>query len=327
MRSCGSSASTGSADLLTTRSGASARLAAVGDTSKRERGVMSDTTESVTMAGARRAPSGPARVGDRPYRVGMIVPSSNVTMETEVPEVLNRHAAEHGASAQGFTFHSSRAVLHQVDAASLSAMVKESDRCARELADARVDVVAYACLIAIMAEGPGAHESAEARLSHTLEDAGCPCPVTSSAGALVRCLQGLGVRRIGIVAPYVRLLTDMVCGYLAGYGIEVVSSVSLEVADNIEVGRLDPAELVHHASSLELGDAEALVLSACVQMPSLPTLQAAGEAFGIPVVSAATATAAEVLALLGEEPTVSGSGAALGGALASSRSTGPAQDR
>ena len=30
-----------------------------------------------------------------------------------------------------------------------------------ELADARLDVVAYACLIAIMAAGPGAHEAAE----------------------------------------------------------------------------------------------------------------------------------------------------------------------
>ncbi len=28
-----------------------------------------------------------------PRRVGMIVPSSNVTMETEVPEVMSRHAA------------------------------------------------------------------------------------------------------------------------------------------------------------------------------------------------------------------------------------------
>ena len=65
-------------------------------------------------------------------------------------------------------------------------MVGESDRCARELADARVDVIAYACLIAIMAEGKGAHESSEARLKETLAAAGCNAPVTSSAGALVR---------------------------------------------------------------------------------------------------------------------------------------------
>ena len=28
-----------------------------------------------------------------PYRVGLIVPSSNVTMETEIPALLSRHPA------------------------------------------------------------------------------------------------------------------------------------------------------------------------------------------------------------------------------------------
>jgi maleate isomerase len=87
-----------------------------------------------------------------PHRVGLIVPSSNVTMETEIPALLSRHPA---LSRCGVTFHSSRAALHRVDAESLRRMVTESDRCARELADARLDVVAYACLIAIMAGGPG----------------------------------------------------------------------------------------------------------------------------------------------------------------------------
>ena len=96
----------------------------------------------------------------KPHRVGLIVPSSNVTMETEVPALLSRHPA---MAARAVTFHSSRATLHRVDPESLRRMVTESDRCARELADARLDVVAYACLIAIMASGPGAHEAEEER--------------------------------------------------------------------------------------------------------------------------------------------------------------------
>jgi maleate isomerase len=239
-----------------------------------------------------------------PRRVGMIVPSSNVTMETEVPELLGRHAGR-------FSFHSSRAVLHKVDAVSLRAMVGESDRCARELADARVDVVAYACLIAIMADGPGAHESAEARLAATLREAGCEVPVTSSAGALVRSLQRLDASSIGLVAPYMRPLTRRVCRYLAGYGIDVTTSVSLEVPDNVEVGRLDWRRLVDHALQLDLAGVEAVVISACVQMPSLPALADAEAALRLPVLSAATATASEILSLLGEDPVVAQAGAAL----------------
>jgi len=241
----------------------------------------------------------------------MIVPSSNVTMETEVPELMRRHERSATGAGQGFSFHSSRAVLHRVDAESLRKMVGESDRCALELADARVDVVAYACLIAIMAEGPGAHEASEARLARTLSGAGCEAPVTSSAGALVRSLQRLSAERVAIVAPYMRPLTDVVCAYLGSYGIDVVSSVSLEVPDNVDVGRLDPSRLPEHAAGLELAGVDAVVLSACVQMPSLSALHDASERLGLPVLSAATATAAEILVLLGEAPLVPDAGAAL----------------
>jgi maleate isomerase len=245
-------------------------------------------------AGGPAASSAPA---PRPRRIGLIVPSSNVTMETELPELLARTSPPGGAR---YTFHSSRAVLHQVDAQSLRQMAAESERCAREIADAQVDAVAYACLIAVMAEGPGAHEAAEARLAGALASGGSSAPVTSSAGALVRGLQRAGAARVAIVTPYVRPLTQLVIDYLAAYGIEVVSSVSLGVPDNLEVGRLDPGNLVAHARQLELAGADAVILSACVQMPSLPALAAARAEFGRPVLSAATATADELLMLLGD---------------------------
>jgi len=243
-----------------------------------------------------------------PYRIGLIVPSSNVTMETELPAMLARHPS---ATSPGFTFHSSRAVLHRVDAESLAKMAGESDRCARELADARVGVIAYACLIAIMAEGRGAHEASESRLSRTLAAAGSSTPVTTSAGALVRTLQRLEARRVALVAPYVKPLTQVVIDYLAAYDLEVVSAISLEVDDNLEVGRLDPGQLLGYAAQLEIAEADAIVLSACVQMPSLAAIEQVQAALGRPVLSAATATAHEVLALLGERPCLPGAGAAL----------------
>jgi maleate isomerase len=110
----------------------------------------------------------------------------------------------------------------------------------------------------------------------------------------------LGASRVAIVAPYLKPLTDLVVRYLAGYGIKVVDSVSLEVADNVAVGRLDPAQLTGHVRRLDLAAADALVLSACVQMPSLAVLDEVSRQTQVPVLSAATATAGEVLALLGE---------------------------
>ncbi len=85
----------------------------------------------------------------RPLRIGQIVPSSNVTMETEIPEIMRRHA-EHTGDVS-FTFHSSRMRMKTVAKDELAAMDAQSDRCALELSDAAVDVVGYACLSAAIA--------------------------------------------------------------------------------------------------------------------------------------------------------------------------------
>ena len=252
-------------------------------------------------------------MSNRTRRVGLIVPSSNTTMETEIPELLRRHGEQYGTSV---TFLSSRARLHTVDAESLARMVADSDRCAEELGDADVDVVAYACLVAVMAQGPGAHVEVEDRLRAVLAAGrSSTAPMTSSAGALVRTLTELGLRRVAVVAPYLPALTGLVVGYLEDAGISVADSVSLSVTDNCAVGRLDPANLRDHVARLDTTGVDGIVLSACVQMPSLPAVQAVEDALGLPVVTAATATTREILLALGLEPQVRDAGAALSTAV------------
>jgi maleate isomerase len=248
------------------------------------------------------------------YRVGLIVPSSNTTIETEVPEMLARRGRETG---ERFTFHSSRAVLHNVDPESLDRMVRDSDRCVSELADARVDAYAYACLIALMARGSGAHEQAEARIAEVASESGTPdAAVTTSAGALVRGLEALGARKVAVVTPYMPPLTQMAIDYLEGCGVDVTASKSLSVSDNVAVGRLDPANLPAIARELDTSEADAVILSMCVQMPSLASIDAAEQELGLPVLSAATATVYDLLTRLGLEPKVPGAGALLSGARA-----------
>ncbi|UWN50863.1 Maleate isomerase [Alcanivorax sp. ALC70] len=84
------------------------------------------------------------------YRIGQIVPSSNTTMETEIPAMLR---ARESRFPERFTFHSSRMRMHKVTPEELKAMNSQGARCAAELADARVDVMSTACLVAIMAQG------------------------------------------------------------------------------------------------------------------------------------------------------------------------------
>jgi maleate isomerase len=247
------------------------------------------------------------------YRVGLIVPSSNLTMETELPELLARREA--AVPGERFTFHSSRMRLTHVTPEGLRAMNAQTGRAAAELADAACDVVATACLVAIMAQGGRYHLDAEQEISSVLDAAGVPAPVVSSAGALLNALKTLGARRIGVVTPYMPALTDLVCGYIEDLEIDVVDRVSLSVPDNLAVARLDPLDLHEHHKRLDLTGCDALVLSACVQMPSLPAIAAVEREVGIPVLSAATATCFCVLRALGLPTGIPDAGRLLSGAV------------
>ncbi|MBU9664271.1 Asp/Glu racemase [Burkholderia multivorans] len=245
------------------------------------------------------------------YRIGQIVPSSNTTMETEIPAMLRLRET---IRPERFTYHSSRMRMKKVVKEELAAMDAESDRCAVELSDARVDVLGYACLVAIMAMGHGYHRVSQARLTEQTADNGARAPVLTSAGALVDALRVIGARRIVVVAPYMKPLTELVVDYIRNEGYDVIAYRALEIPDNLEVGRHDPARLPDIVKTLPYQDADAIVLSACVQMPSLPAVAKVEAMTGKPVITAAIATAYAMLRELDLEPIVPGAGALLSGA-------------
>ncbi len=229
------------------------------------------------------------------FRVGQIVPSSNTTMETEIPAMLR---AREALLPERFSFHSARMRMKHVTKEELARMDADSDRCALELSDARVDVLGYACLVAIMSMGRGYHRTSEARLrARTLENEGA-APVVTSAGALVEGLQALGAKKIAVLAPYMKPLTALVVDYLEHEGIEVLDALSLEISDNLEVGAQDPRAPIEISRRLNTANCDAVVISACVQMPSLASVQPVEDRLGLPVVSSSVCTTWRMLKAL-----------------------------
>jgi len=254
---------------------------------------------------------------NRNYRIGQIVPSSNTTMETEIPAMLR---AREAVEPERFTFHSSRMRMKNVTKEELEAMDADSDRCALELSDAHVDVLGYACLVAIMSMGNGYHRVSEKRLHQRTVENGGPAPVVTSAGALVDGLKVLGAKKVSIIAPYMKPLTKLVIEYIEHEGIEVIDSISLEIPDNLEVGARDPKAPAELWRKLNVNNVDAIVASACVQMPSLASIPLIEAASGLPVVSSSVCTTYQMLSKLNLKTTAPMAGALLAGKLGATAS-------
>jgi len=245
----------------------------------------------------------------RPLRIGQMVPSSNTTMETEIPAMLRARERLH---PERFTFHSSRMRMHRVTPEELAAMNREGLRCAAELSDARVDVMSTACLVAIMSQGLGYHREVETDFRRIAQENGnSETKVMTSAGALIHGLQKLGAKKISLLAPYMKPLTDKVVAYIENEGIEVIDRICFEIPDNHEVGARDPMRLLEDVKRLNVANADVVVLSACVQMQSIPAIQLAQDQLGIPVTSTSVCTVRNMLDLLGLPSATPGYGALL----------------
>lgn len=239
------------------------------------------------------------------HRIGLVVPSSNITVETEMPAILRRHP---GAE---FSFHSTRMRMHTVSPEGLKAMNAQRERCILEIGDASPEVILYACLVAIMVGGPDEHRRVEGAVAEQLATGGSEARIRSSAGALVEGLQALGAQRIALVMPYMKPLARQVVEYLEAEGFEIADWRALEVADNNEVGCIPGDRVMEAARSLDVTGLDALVISCCVQMPSLNLVQAAEDELGVPVLSAATAGAYSILRGLDLPVAIEGAGSLL----------------
>ena len=140
-----------------------------------------------------------------------------------------------------------------------------------------------------------------------------PTPREAAKQALVR-LKAMGAKKVSVLTPYMKPLTRLVVDYIEHEGIAVHDSLSLEIADNLEVGAQDPAAPAQIVQRLDTHGVDVVVISACVQMPSLASVQVAQDRLGIPVVSAAACTTWAMLKRLGLETRVPNAGALLSGA-------------
>ncbi len=156
-------------------------------------------------------------------------------------------------------------------------------------------VVAYACTSGATVIGPARVEALVRGAVRTAAVTDPLCAATAAFGAL-------GVRRIGLVSPYVAAVSAALRTELEAAGVAVVAFGSFEEQVEARVARIAPDSIA--AAALEIGsrdDVEAVFLS-CTNLRALDVIEAVERALGKPVVSSNQALAWQMARLAGIGP-------------------------
>ncbi len=227
----------------------------------------------------------PFKLGDfhledqRLRRLGMIVPASNTNAE---PDCLM-------LSPPGLTIHFTRSGGYDVEAIPDSDEMRRFARRALDqqlqlLVDGRVELIAYACTSATLADGP---EFDQAFCDEITAKSGLPAVTT--AGALVEAIRDLGAQRVAFTSPYVPRLVDESIEFIQHCGIEVVNQVSYKKElSSLEQNALTPEDAYRMGLKADHVGAEVLVIS-CTDYRALEAVPALEAALGKPVVTSNSA--------------------------------------
>src|SRR5271169_360233 len=111
-------------------------------------------------------------------RMGLIVPSLNVTIEPEFNAIAPRN----------ISIHATRLLLEKGEKKSLERMAKKTEEACDLLASARVDAIAYACTTGSLVKGESWEKDLVKRMNSRVS-----VPVITTAGAVVDALREMGL--------------------------------------------------------------------------------------------------------------------------------------
>ena len=225
-------------------------------------------------------------------RIGLLVPSSNTTVEPEFYRALPREV----------TLHTARLYLTQITPESILGMVEDLEVQSRLLASAEVDVVVLGATAPSFLKGLGYDREIIAKIA-----AATGKPATTTSTALIEALAHLGVKRVALGSAYDDKVNGIARAFIEASGVRVVNAAGLGLVDNLVVGRLAPETAFDLGRKVDHADADAIVL-ACTNWQTMDALERLEAAVGKPVVSTTQVSIWAALRMLGWRHPVGGFG-------------------
>jgi maleate isomerase len=205
-----------------------------------------------------------------PLRIGLIVPSSNTVMEPD----FHRHFADSIVST-------TRILLEQVTRdAELRMLEEDLPRAAQLIKTTAPDIVVFGCTSAGSLDGL----ASDGGIGNMLEQRTGAKAVTAIQAVLTQ-LRKNKPRKVAVFTPYLEDLTGSVARCVEEAGYATVKAAGMGIRDNLDIGRVSPAEIVHFVESQMEGTTADCVFLSCTNWRAVEVIEPLRKKLGIPVIS------------------------------------------
>ena len=111
-------------------------------------------------------------------------------------------------------------------------------------------------------------------------------PSLTTAGAILKALKTLGVKRIAMATPYTDVTNEKECGFMERHGFEVTAIKGLGMGGSLQkiqkISRVRSSEIQQHAKSVDSQKADALLIC-CTDFGSADVVETLEDELGKPV--------------------------------------------
>lgn len=224
----------------------------------------------------------------KPKRIGVLVPSTNTTVEADFQTF----------APEGVTFHSQRMWIPDGEMTPdfLDKMNEDLEGNLKMLLSARVDAVVYACTSGSFYRGHGWDEEVKRRI----EDAS-GLPATTTSLAVVDALRHAGGRAISVMTPYPAWTNEKLRDYFSGFGFDILNvegDPSARIGGHRAVNDHDPAAIVEFTHARHDPNADAVFCS-CTAWRSFEAVRPLEASLGKPVITSNQSALWKALGLVG----------------------------
>jgi maleate isomerase len=174
---------------------------------------------------------------------------------------------------------------------SLAAMEVELQRAASLFPlGAQFSAIGYGCT-------SGSAQIGTDRVALAIKDGATAPHVTEPVSAVIAACRHLGVKRLGLLSPYIESVTARLCDVLTEAGIEVCAFASFNESEEWRVARITPESIKSAAAKLAASaDMDAIFIS-CTNLSTLGIISDLEANVGMPILTSNQVLAWDLLRL------------------------------